>query len=219
MTTGQPGPAFREQTFTETFGETAIELAEKDPSIVCITAAMVKGTGLEKFRDKFPRRFIDVGIAEEHAVTLAGGLASSGYRPIVAIYSTFLQRAFDQIIHDVCLQRLPVVFAIDRAGFSGEDGPTHHGVFDLSYLGMMPQIVIMAPKDRKEFRDMLHFAVKQDGPVAIRYPKGCGMPTAATEGIEEIEPGKAKVEREGTDAAILAVGSMVEACPCGGGAT
>ncbi len=211
VATGEPRPASREQTFTEVFGETAIELAEKDPSIVCITAAMAKGTGLEKFREKFPRRFIDVGIAEEHAVTLAGGLASSGYRPIVAIYSTFLQRAFDQIIHDVCLQRLPVVFAIDRAGFSGEDGPTHHGVFDLSYLGMMPQIVIMAPKDRKELRDMLHFAVKQDGPAAIRYPKGCGMPAAVTEDIEEIEPGKAKVEREGTDAAILAVGSMVEA--------
>ncbi len=200
----------REQSFSETFGETAIELAQKDPAVVCITAAMARGTGLEKFRERFPRRFIDVGIAEEHAVILAAGLAASGYRPIVAIYSTFLQRAFDQIIHDVCLQKLPVIFAVDRAGLSGEDGPTHHGVFDLSYLGMMPNMTIAVPKDRKELKDMLHFALEQRGPVAVRYPKGSGMPTELGGAVEEIQLGRARVEREGTEVAILALGSMVE---------
>jgi len=199
-----------QQSFSETFGETAIELAERDPTIVCITAAMAKGTGLDKFRERFPRRLIDVGIAEEHAVIVAAGLAASGYRPIVAIYSTFLQRAFDQIVHDVCLQKLPIMFAVDRAGFSGEDGPTHHGVFDLSYLGIVPHMTIVAPKDRKELRDMLHFAVKQRGPVAIRYPKGPGMSTTVAGPIETIELGKAKVEREGVDVAVFALGSMVE---------
>ena len=198
------------QSFSETFGATATELAEKNPAVVCITAAMAKGTGLNQFRQRFPRRLIDVGIAEEHAVTLAAGLAAGGYRPIVAIYSTFLQRAFDQILHDVCLQKLPVVFAVDRAGFSGEDGPTHHGVFDLSYLGMMPNMTVAAPKDRKELRDMLHFAVEQRGPVAIRYPKGSGMSCTVAGPIEEIQPGKAKVEVEGHHVAIVALGSMVE---------
>jgi 1-deoxy-D-xylulose-5-phosphate synthase len=178
--------------------------------VVCITAAMAKGTGLNQFRQRFPRRLIDVGIAEEHAVTLAAGLAAGGYRPIVAIYSTFLQRAFDQILHDVCLQKLPVVFAVDRAGFSGEYGPTHHGVFDLSYLGMMPNMTVAAPKDRKELRDMLHFAIEQRGPVAIRYPKGSGMSCTVAGPIEEIRPGKAKVEVEGHHVAIVALGSMVE---------
>lgn len=210
VATGEKKASGREQSFSETLGQTALELAEKDPTIVCITAAMTRGTGLDTFRERFPQRLIDVGIAEEHAVILAAGLAASGYRPIVTIYSTFLQRAFDQIIHDVCLQKLPVVFAIDRAGFAGEDGPTHHGVFDLSYLGMMPNMTIAAPKDRKELRDMLYFAVKQRGPVAVRYPKGCGMPSKVGGPIETIEPGKAKLEREGTDLAILALGSMVE---------
>lgn len=199
-------------SFSEAFGETVVQLAEKDPSIVCITAAMARGTGLLKFRERFPQRLIDTGIAEEHAVTLAAGLAASGYRPIVAIYSTFLQRAFDQIIHDVCLQNLSVVFAVDRGGFSGEDGPTHHGLFDLSYLGIMPNITIAAPRDRKELADMLRFAVKHKGPVAIRYPKGEGMPCEVppTGEVETIQLGKAKVEKEGTDVAILAIGSMVE---------
>ncbi len=197
-------------SFSQTFGETAVELAEKDSAILCITAAMARGTGLDHFRERLPGRLIDVGIAEEHAVILAAGLAASGYRPIVAIYSTFLQRAFDQMLHDVCLQKLPVVFAVDRAGFSGEDGPTHHGVFDLSYLGMMPHMTVAAPKDRKELRDMLHFAVGHSGPVAVRYPKGSGMPCDVAEPIELLELGKAKVEREGRDVAILALGSMVE---------
>lgn len=210
VATGKKKSASEEQSFSEVFGETAVELAEKEPSIVCITAAMARGTGLDRFRKRFPERFIDVGIAEEHAVILAAGLAASGFRPVVAIYSTFLQRAFDEIIHDVCLQKLPVVFAIDRAGLSGEDGPTHHGVFDLSYLGMMPQMTIAAPKDRKELRDMLYFAVKQKGPVAVRYPKGCGMAVEVSGPIETIEVGKAKVEREGTDLAIVGLGSMVE---------
>ncbi len=210
MATGERKPDPHERPFSQTFGETVIELAEKDPTVVCITAAMAKGTGLEKFRERFPKRLIDVGIAEEHAVTLAAGLAASGYRPIVAIYSTFLQRAFDQIVHDVCLQSLPVVFAVVRAGLSGEDGPTHHGLFDLSYLGMMPGIVVAAPKDRKELRDMLHLAVHEKQPFAIRYPKDAGIPTEAAGPIEEIQVGKANVEREGTDAAIFALGSMVE---------
>jgi 1-deoxy-D-xylulose-5-phosphate synthase len=197
-------------SFSQTFGETAVELAEKDSAILCITAAMARGTGLDPFRERFPGRLIDVGIAEEHAVILAAGLAASGYRPIVAIYSTFLQRAFDQMLHDVCLQKLPVVFGVDRAGFSGEDGPTHHGVFDLSYLGMMPNMTVAAPKDRNELRNMLHFAVAHSGPVAVRYSKGSGMPCDVAEPIEPIELGKAKVEREGRDVAILALGSMVE---------
>jgi 1-deoxy-D-xylulose-5-phosphate synthase len=198
------------RSLSEAFGDTAIELAEADPTIVCITAAMAKGTGLEKFRQRFPRQFVDVGIAEEHAVTLAAGLAASGYRPIVAVYSTFLQRAFDQIIHDVCLQKLPVVFALDRAGLSGEDGPTHHGVFDLSYLGMMPNMVVSAPRDRKELRDMLHFAAKQNGPVALRYPKVCSTPAQLGGPVDEIALGKAEVLKNGADVAILALGSMVE---------
>jgi 1-deoxy-D-xylulose-5-phosphate synthase len=210
MATGERKSPPREPTFSEVFGETAVKLAEEDPTIVCITAAMARGTGLETFRERFPKRFIDVGIAEEHAVALAAGLAASGYRPIVAIYSTFLQRAFDQALHDVCLQNLPVVFAVDRAGFSGQDGPTHHGVFDLSYLGMIPNITIAAPKDRKELRDMLYFAVRQKGPVAIRYPKGSGMACTLSGPIENIEAGKARLEREGTDVAVLALGSMVE---------
>ncbi len=210
VATGERNQGSSEPTFSATFGETAVELAETDPAIVCITAAMARGTGLERFREKFPERLIDVGIAEEHAVTLAAGLAASGYRPIIAIYSTFLQRAFDQILHDVCLQKLPVVFAIDRAGLSGEDGPTHHGVFDLSYLGMMPNMMIAAPRDRNELRDMLYFAVKQNGPVAIRYPKGSGMPVKVGGAVKEIVPGKSEVLRGGSDLAILALGSMVE---------
>lgn len=199
-----------ERSFSHAFGQTAMELAKQDPTVVCITAAMAKGVGLEEFRDKFPRQFIDVGIAEEHAVTMAAGLAVSGYRPIVAVYSTFLQRAFDQILHDVCIQNLPVVFAVDRAGFSGEDGPTHHGVFDLSYLGMMPNMTIAAPRDPHELRDMLHFALTQPGPVAIRYPRSSDSPVGTDRPADRVEAGKAQVLKPGSDVAILAIGSMVE---------
>ena len=142
--------------------------------MVAITAAMPDGTGLAKFAEAYPDRFFDVGIAEEHAVTFAAGLAAGGLRPVVALYSTFLQRAYDQIVHDVCLQNLPVVFAIDRAGIVGEDGPTHHGVFDLSYLRHIPRLVVAAPKDTIELRDLLATALKHDGPMAIRYPRGGG---------------------------------------------
>ncbi|MDP2897100.1 MAG: 1-deoxy-D-xylulose-5-phosphate synthase [bacterium] len=199
-----------ERSFSHAFGQTAMELAEQDPTVVCITAAMAKGVGLEEFRDKFPRQFIDVGIAEEHAVTMAAGLAVSGYRPIVAVYSTFLQRAFDQILHDVCIQNLPVVFAVDRAGFSGEDGPTHHGVFDLSYLGMMPNMTIAAPRNPQELRDMLHFALTLPGPVAIRYPRSSDSPVNTDRPADRVEAGKAQVLKPGSDVAILAIGSMVE---------
>lgn len=199
-----------ERSFSHAFGQTAMELAERDPTVVCITAAMAKGVGLEAFREKFPRQFIDVGIAEEHAVTMAAGLAASGYRPIVAVYSTFLQRAFDQILHDVCLQNLPVVFAVDRAGFSGEDGPTHHGVFDLSYLGMMPNMTIAAPWGPEELRQMVHFALAQSGPVAIRYPRSCELSGDMDRPTDILEHGKAQVLKEGSAVAILAIGSMVE---------
>ncbi|NLM37048.1 MAG: 1-deoxy-D-xylulose-5-phosphate synthase, partial [Firmicutes bacterium] len=183
---------------------------KKNPDVVAITAAMSDGTGLTRFSRKFPERFFDVGIAEEHAVTMAGGLARAGMKPVVAVYSTFLQRAFDQIMHDVCLQSLPVVFAIDRAGVVGEDGPTHHGIFDLAYLRMMPGLTIMAPKDENELRQMLLLALHMDKPVAIRYPRGQGtggnLSTAQT-----LKPGEAEVLSEGDDAVILALGPMVQA--------
>ena len=208
--TGSRVSAPPERSFSHAFGQTAMELAERDPTIVCITAAMAKGVGLEAFREKFPRQFIDVGIAEEHAVTMAAGLAASGYRPIVAVYSTFLQRAFDQILHDVCIQNLPVVFAVDRSGFSGEDGPTHHGVFDLSYLGMLPNMTLAAPRDPDQLREMLHFAVTQSGPVAIRYPRCSDSPGDTDRPADVLARGKAQVLREGTDVALLAIGSMVQ---------
>ncbi|HBG17601.1 MAG TPA: 1-deoxy-D-xylulose-5-phosphate synthase [Firmicutes bacterium] len=200
----KPGPP----TYTEVFGKTLVEVASHDERIVAITAAMTEGAGLKEFSQRFPNRFFDVGIAEGHAVTMAGGLARAGMKPVVAIYSTFLQRAFDQILHDVCLQGLPVIFALDRAGVVGEDGPTHHGVFDLSYLRMIPGITIMAPKDENELRQMLLLAVDMDKPVAIRYPRGQGR------GIKlSLQPtfrlGEAEVLREGEHVALLALGPMV----------
>jgi 1-deoxy-D-xylulose-5-phosphate synthase len=199
-----PGPS----TYTEVFGATLTEAAV-DQRIVAITAAMPEGTGLKGFAQTYPERFFDVGIAEGHAVTLAGGLARAGMKPVVAIYSTFLQRAFDQIIHDVCLQGLPVIFALDRAGVVGEDGPTHHGVFDLAYLRMIPGLTIMVPRDENELRQMLLLALQMDKPVAIRYPRGRGtgrkQTTAETFGL-----GEAEVLRTGEDAAILALGPLVE---------
>ena len=197
-------------TYTEVFGDTLVELAKKDERIVAITAAMPAGTGLKKFAENFPERFFDVGIAEEHAMTLAAGLAAEGMRPVVAIYSTFMQRAYDQILHDVCLQNLPVVLALDRAGLVGEDGPTHHGVFDFSYLRHIPNMTILAPKNEEELRQMLNFAVSLNSPAAIRYPRGKAVGTALSNGFIEIPLGEAEVLFEEGEVALLAMGTMVE---------
>jgi 1-deoxy-D-xylulose-5-phosphate synthase len=186
-----------------------VDLGKKDPKIFAITAAMPEGTGLNRFAEIFPERFVDVGIAEQHAVTFAAGLATEGMRPVVAIYSTFLQRAFDQIIHDVCLPRLPVVFCLDRGGLVGEDGPTHHGQFDLTYLRGLPNMVVMAPKDENELRHMMYTAVKHDGPVAIRYPRGNGIGAPMDAGYREIPIGESELLVKGRDVLIVAVGSMV----------
>jgi len=196
-------------TFTEIFGRTLVELAGNDPKLVAITAAMTDGTGLVEFAKRFPERFFDVGIAEAHAVTFAAGLARQGMKPVVAIYSTFLQRALDQIIHDVALQSLPVIFAVDRGGLVGEDGPTHHGSFDLSYLRMIPNLVVMAPRDENEFRDMLFTASRHSGgPIAVRYPRSETNGAPLRNGLRSIPIGQAEVLREGKDAAIFAVGDM-----------
>ncbi len=193
-------------SYGDVMGEALCELSREDSRIAAITAAMKEGTGLGKFAAEFPERFYDVGIAEPHAVTFAAGMAASGARPVVAIYSTFLQRSYDEIIHDVCLQHLPVVFAIDRAGVVGEDGPTHHGAFDLSYLRHIPGLVVMAPKDSSELKTMLRLGLRHNGPVAIRYPRG-----KATELGEAMEfrIGEAEVIGEGSDLAIIAIGSTV----------
>ncbi len=188
-----------------------MRLLKKILTVVGITGAMPDGTGLDILQKNFPKNYFDVGIAEEHAVTFAAGLATQGIIPVVAIYSTFLQRAFDQIIHDVSLQKLHVVFVLDRAGLVGADGPTHHGAFDLSYLRLIPNMVIMAPKDESELRDMLYTAVSyKNGPIAIRYPRGSVLGVQLKEGFDNIEIGKAEKLREGIDIALLAVGSMVD---------
>lgn len=207
--TGNSNGASKGPTYTEVFGNTLLKLAEKDDSIVAITAAMTLGTGLVPFARAFPKRFYDVGIAEQHATTFASGLASQGLKPVFAVYSTFLQRAFDQVIHDVALQNLPVILAVDRAGLVGADGPTHHGTLDLSYLRQVPNWVIMAPKDGNELKNMLYTATLWGkGPVAIRYPRS-PIPDMITEGFVPLEIGTWESARRGTDLAILAVGSMV----------
>jgi len=178
---------------------------------VGITAAMPTGTSLDKFQNVFPGRFFDVGIAEQHAVTFAAGLATQGIKPVCAIYSTFLQRAFDQVLHDVCLQKLPVVFAIDRAGFAGDDGRTHHGIYDLSYLRCLPNMTLMAPRDENQLRHMLATALTvTGGPTAVRYPRGAGLGVPTDEPLKILPVGKGELLREGSDVAILAVGSMVD---------
>lgn len=197
------------KTYTEVFGETVTRLAQNDKRIVAITAAMPAGTGLTQFAEMFPDRFFDVGIAEQHGVTFAAGMALEGFKPVVAIYSTFLQRGFDQIIHDVCLESLPVIFALDRGGIVGEDGPTHHGLFDLSYLRMIPNMTLMTPKDENELARMLHTAITLNGPCAIRYPRGEGSGQAIDPPIETIPVGKAEVLTHGGDLLILAVGRSV----------
>ena len=195
-------------TYTEVFGQTLVKLAAENPNITAITAAMPGGTGLKVFAEKFPNRYFDVGIAEEHAVTLAAGMAAAGKRPVAAIYSTFAQRAYDQLLHDVCLQNLPVTLCLDRAGLVGDDGPTHHGVFDLSYLRMMPNMTVMAPKDENELRRMLITALSLDGPAALRYPRGTAAGVPLTDDVQPLPLGKGEILREGGDVCFLAVGSM-----------
>ena len=197
-------------SYTQVFSETLTDLAASRPDIVAITAAMPSGTGLDVFARSYPQRFFDVGIAEQNAVTIAAGMATQGLKPVVAIYSTFLQRAYDQIIHDVCLQNLPVIFAVDRAGIVGEDGETHHGVFDLSYLRLIPNLVVMAPKDENELRNMLLTALDYGkGPIAFRYPRGKGIGVPMEGRPVAVPIGKAVVEEEGKDAAVFAVGPHV----------
>jgi 1-deoxy-D-xylulose-5-phosphate synthase len=203
-------------TYTDVFANTLVELAEKDPSIVGITAAMAEGTGLKKMHQRFPERYFDVGIAEQHAVTFAAGMAVADMRPVVAIYSTFMQRAYDQVIHDVCMQDLHVVFAMDRAGIVGEDGPTQHGVFDIGFMRIIPNMRVMAPKDENELRHMLYTAIYMDGPVSLRYPRGKGIGVSMDAELQKLEIGKAELLSPATlelaeqqDCAILAYGSTV----------
>jgi 1-deoxy-D-xylulose-5-phosphate synthase len=196
-------------TYSESFAKTLVQLADADARIVAITAAMPNGTGLDLFRPHHPRRYFDVGIAEEHAVIFAAGMATRGFRPVCAIYSTFLQRAFDPIVHDVCLQKLPVVFCMDRAGLSGDDGPTHHGLFDIAYLRGIPEIVVMAPKDEDELADMMKTAVQLPGPSAIRYPRGAVAGVTRKAVPELLAVGKAEVVTDGSDVAILGLGPMI----------
>jgi 1-deoxy-D-xylulose-5-phosphate synthase len=207
--TGKTEPA-GQPTYAEVFGNTLVQLAREDDRIVAITAAMPNGTGLDLFRPHFPKRYFDVGIAEEHAIVFAAGMATRGFRPVCAIYSTFLQRGFDPIVHDVCLQKLPVLFCMDRAGLSGDDGPTHHGLFDIAYLRGIPEIVLMAPKDEDELADMMKTAFQLPGPSAIRYPRGAvaGVPRKAVP--QAIPLGKAEVLQDGSDVAILGLGPAIE---------
>lgn len=210
--TGRPLAQAGRPTYTQAFGETLCQLGAEDSRITAITAAMISGTGVGAFFEKFPQRSFDVGIAEAHALTFGAGLAAAGMRPIIALYSTFLQRAYDQLLHDICLPRLPVILAIDRAGLVGEDGPTHHGVFDLSYLRSLPNLTLMAPKDTQELRAMLLAASKYERPVALRYPRGMDealWPAQGEAAAEDIPWGKGEILRTGADITILACGSMV----------
>lgn len=196
-------------TFTQAFSDALLKLAEKDKAITAITAAMPEGTGLDAFRDKFPSRYFDVGIAEEHAATFAAGLAAGGSKPVVALYSTFAQRCYDQIVHDICLQNLPVVFALDRAGLVGEDGPTHHGVFDLSFLRDIPNLILAAPADENEMQHMLKTAFDANAPFALRYPRGAGFGVKMDDAPQALEVGKGMWLKKGKDVNILAIGNRV----------
>jgi len=203
----QPGPP----KYQNVFGDTLIRLAREDERIVGITAAMADGTGLDRFQSAFPDRFYDVGIAEQHAVTFAAGLATEGMKPVPAIYSTFLQRAYDQVVHDVCLQNLDVTFVLDRAGIVGADGATHQGLFDFTYLRALPNMVVMAPKDENELQHMLRTAVEHDGPAALRFPRGNGMGVPLDPEIKALPLGVAELLRDGEDVAVVAIGSLVHA--------
>ena len=207
--TGLPSKKKEEADYTDVFSTVMCKLGQRDERIVAVTAAMTDGTGLKRFRRQFPERFFDVGIAEEHAVTFAAGLAAGGFIPVVAIYSSFLQRAYDEIMEDVCLQNLPVIFALDRAGLVGRDGETHHGIFDLSYLSQMPGMTVMAPKNKWELSDMMKFAVALNAPVAIRYPRGTAY-AGLSDHRAEIAYGKAELISEGSGVCLLALGSMVK---------
>jgi 1-deoxy-D-xylulose-5-phosphate synthase len=196
-------------TYTQAFGRAILRAAREDERVVAVTAAMTQGTGLEGFEAEFPDRLYDVGIAEEHAVVFAAGLALGGKRPVVAVYSTFLQRAFDMLVQDVALQRLPIVFAVDRAGLVGDDGPTHHGVFDLSYLRMIPNMIVMAPSSQEQLHHMLFTALRQDGPVALRYPRGMAARYAEPEELIELPIGRGEVLEQGADVALVGIGAGV----------
>ncbi|MFR6290374.1 MAG: 1-deoxy-D-xylulose-5-phosphate synthase [Peptococcaceae bacterium] len=208
--TGQLKQKASAPSYTSVFGKTLAALGEQDHRIVGITAAMGKGTGINIFQKQFPERTIDVGIAEEHAVTMAAAMALEGFKPVVAIYSTFLQRAYDQILHDVALQKAPVVFCLDRAGIVGDDGPTHHGIFDIAYLRHIPGLICMAPKDENELRHMLYSALSYQCPVSIRYPRGAGLGVPLDETLEILPVGKAEILQQGSQVTLLALGSMVE---------
>ena len=197
-------------TYSEIFAQTMRRIAREDSRLVVITPAMPEGNCLSSFEAEFPQRLFDVGICEQHAVTFAAGMAAQGLKPVVAIYSTFLQRAFDQVIHDVCLQELPVAFAIDRGGIVGDDGKTHQGTLDLSYLGLIPKLVVAAPRDENELQHLLYTAVKQERPMAVRYPRGLGLGVKLDETLHDIPIGKGEILREGRDVALLAIGNMVD---------
>jgi len=209
LSTGKAPAKAASLSYTEAFGRTLVASADEDPRIVAITAAMPDGTGLNYFAEAHPDRFFDVGIAEQHGVCFAAGLAASGFKPVVAIYSTFMQRAYDQVFHDVCLQNLPVVIAMDRAGLVGDDGPTHHGVFDFSFMRHLPGLTFMAPKDENELRHMLRTALDLNGPVALRYPRGAGYGVTLDDVIRALPIGKGELLCEGADLAIIAIGSTV----------
>jgi len=209
LLTGKAPPKAAVPSYTEIFGRTMVELGKADPAIVAITAAMPDGTGLNYFAEALPDRFFDVGIAEQHGLCFAAGLAADGLKPVAAIYSTFVQRAYDQVFHDICLQNLPVVIAMDRAGLVGDDGPTHHGVFDLSYLRHLPGLTFMAPKDENELRHMLKTALALNAPVAIRYPRGAGCGVPLDPEMQLLPVGKGELLRAGKDLSIIAIGSTV----------
>jgi len=209
LNTGKPLKQKTKMTNTDVFGRKLLALGEEYPNLVAITAAMASGTGLEKFANVYPKRFFDVGIAEQHAVTFAAGLASEGLIPVIAVYSSFLQRAYDQILHDVCLQKLHVIFAIDRSGLVGEDGATHQGIFDTAYLTQIPNMTVIAPKNRYELTKAMEFAMKFDGPIAIKYSRGDAY-YGLKEQLEPIEYGKSEIVFEGEKVALIGVGNMVE---------
>jgi len=199
-------------SYTDVFGQSMVDFAKTDKRIVAVTAAMPEGTGLTEFANTFPDRFFDVGIAEQHGVTFAAGMATEGLKPVVAIYSTFLQRAYDQILHDVCLDRHSVIFAVDRGGIVGEDGPTHHGLFDLSYLRPLPNMVIMAPANENELRCMMKTALDHDGPIAIRYPRGAGEGVPVDANATSLPMGQGELVREGSDVLLLSIGTTLSKC-------
>lgn len=209
LSTGKAPAKAAALSYTEIFGRTMVDLAQQDPRIVAITAAMPDGTGLNFFSEALPDRFFDVGIAEQHGICFAAGLAADGYKPVAAIYSSFMQRAYDQVFHDVCLQHLPVVIAMDRGGLVGDDGPTHHGVFDFSFLRHLPGLTIMAPKDENELRHMLATALALNAPVALRYPRGAGYGVELDQELQILPAGKGELLREGSDLTIVAIGATV----------